>query len=389
MADWHLITGEYPPQPGGVSDYSYLVAAGLAAAGDTVHVWCPPSSGQTPDPPRVDGVVVHRELGRIDPADLRRVGQMLNRYPGPRRLLLQWVPHAYGYRSMNLAFCSWLWKRVTADDDSLEIMVHEPSLDFSKAGSWKHNGAAAVHRLMAVILVRAARRVWFSIPAWEARWRPYALGRRVPFAWAPVPSNVPTVDDPIAVAEIRRRYAPGKAPILGHFGTYGAYTAEQLTALLPRILSDCDSHALLLGRGGHDWRDKLLRKHPELAGRVHTTGGLPPADLSRHLSACDVMVQPYPDGVNSRHGTMMGALAHGLPIVTTSGVLTESLWMESGAVALAPVQDASALVDLTRQLLADEAQRGCLGGAAKALYQTRFDLRHTIAALRSGNSELG
>jgi hypothetical protein len=38
---WHLVTCEYPPQVGGVSDYSLAVATGLAAAGQTVHVWCP------------------------------------------------------------------------------------------------------------------------------------------------------------------------------------------------------------------------------------------------------------------------------------------------------------------------------------------------------------
>jgi len=37
----HLITGEYPPQSGGVSDYSYLVATGLAKASEKVHVWAP------------------------------------------------------------------------------------------------------------------------------------------------------------------------------------------------------------------------------------------------------------------------------------------------------------------------------------------------------------
>ena len=38
---WVLITGEYPPAPGGVSDYSSMVARGLAEAGDEVHVWAP------------------------------------------------------------------------------------------------------------------------------------------------------------------------------------------------------------------------------------------------------------------------------------------------------------------------------------------------------------
>jgi hypothetical protein len=32
MLRWHIITGEYPPQPGGVSDYTRLVARGWQTA---------------------------------------------------------------------------------------------------------------------------------------------------------------------------------------------------------------------------------------------------------------------------------------------------------------------------------------------------------------------
>src|SRR5260221_4075914 len=98
---WHII-GEYPPQPGGVSDYTAAVATGLASEGDEVHVWRPDCSG-----PRLDGrgVVVHRELGGISLADLRRVGKQLDRFPAPRKLFGQWVPQGFGYRSMNVGFC--------------------------------------------------------------------------------------------------------------------------------------------------------------------------------------------------------------------------------------------------------------------------------------------
>ena len=77
-------------------------------------------------------------------------------------------------------------------------MVHEPYLAFGE-GSWKQNGVAAVHRLMTMVLLSAARRVWMSIPAWEASWRPYALGRPLSFHWLPVASNIPVIDDPARV----------------------------------------------------------------------------------------------------------------------------------------------------------------------------------------------
>jgi hypothetical protein len=38
---WHILTGEYPPQPGGVSDYTRQLARALVDAGDSVEVWAP------------------------------------------------------------------------------------------------------------------------------------------------------------------------------------------------------------------------------------------------------------------------------------------------------------------------------------------------------------
>ena len=46
--DWHVITGEYPPQRGGIGDYTELLAAGLAAEGHAVSVWCPECEGESP-----------------------------------------------------------------------------------------------------------------------------------------------------------------------------------------------------------------------------------------------------------------------------------------------------------------------------------------------------
>jgi hypothetical protein len=119
---WHIVTSEYPPDVGGVSDYCAVVAAGLAAAGDEVHVWCgsgsriPDPRSPIPDPrspipdPR-SRVHVHPVLGTFTPRDLRRADRLLDRFAAPRRLLVQWVPHGFGYRSLNVPFCAWISRR--------------------------------------------------------------------------------------------------------------------------------------------------------------------------------------------------------------------------------------------------------------------------------------
>lgn len=370
--------------PGGVGDYTHLIAKGLAAAGDTVHVWCPDAGAEFKESA---GINVHRELGAMKTEDWRRVGRLLERFTAPRRILVQWVPHGYGYRSMNLPFCAWLWKRARVNGDDVELMVHEPFLQFGE-GNWKQDGVAVVHRLMTTMLLNAARRVWLSIPAWEKLLRPFALGRRVRFDWLPIASTIPVVDDPDAVNALRQRLAPGDVRVVGHFGTYGKHLTKLLMAALPVLLSDALNPGLLLliGRGSLGARQRLVRECPELAQRVYATGALCAEDLSRYMRACDFMVQPFPDGVSSRRTSAMAGLSHGRPIVTTSGPLTESFWSGSGAVALAPVGDVAALVGAARRLLEDEEARARMSAAASSLYRERFDVRNTIAALRDGRA---
>ena len=375
---WHVITSEYPPQSGGVSDYTYGVAAGLAAQGDEVHVWCTACHSAEP---RAEGVIVHRELGAISSGDLRQVGRLLDKFPGPRHILVQWVPHGYGYRSMNLGFCWWLRNRAAQQGDRVDIMLHEPYLGFGR--KWRQTSVAMVHRLMTLVLLRAATKVWVAIPEWEKRWSRYTLGRTVPFQWLPIPSNIPVSDNPSGIQAVRRRYSSGGELLIGHFGTYG----WPITSLLEPVLLGLGNDSakltiLLLGIGSEKFRDELIRKQPRLASLIQAAGGLSVEDLSCHVAACDLLIQPYPDGVSSRRGSFMVGLCHGKPVVTTIGPLSEPFWAETGALAFAHVNDPERFLHLVHQLRTDAVERARMGRAASALYRERFHISHTIGALR-------
>jgi hypothetical protein len=66
LSTWHVITCEYPPQQGRVADYTRLVALGLAASGDRIHVWAPAVTDEVP----ADDVEVHRLPGSFGPRAL-------------------------------------------------------------------------------------------------------------------------------------------------------------------------------------------------------------------------------------------------------------------------------------------------------------------------------
>jgi glycosyltransferase involved in cell wall biosynthesis len=140
---------------------------------------------------------------------------------------------------------------------------------------------------------------------------------------------------------------------------------------------------LLLGRSGETFAEDLRSRTTRAAHRITAIGGVPSATVSVHLQACDLLVQPYIDGVSSRRGTMMAALAHGIPTVTTTGRLTERLWQSSGAARLIAAGDLEALLDAVVELAGDPAARERYASSARALYDNHFDLSRTVRALRS------
>jgi glycosyltransferase involved in cell wall biosynthesis len=368
---WAFLTGEYPPQRGGVADYTHSVATALAVQGDAVHVWAP----QCADEPcqELPGPVHVHRLPGFDRKSLLMLSADLAKLTKPLRLLVQYVPQAFGWKGMNVPFCFWLSRQ----EHPLWVTFHEVRFPFLWSQSPQRNLLAAVTRIMSSRVARAAERILITIPAWGP-----LLPKGTKTEWLPVPSNFPSEVDPADVAALRLRL--GEAPIVGHFGTYGELISPLLSGAILRLLA-ADSHlrVLLLGHGSERFAASYLRSHPQHESRLIAGGSRASYDLACHLAACDVVMQPYPDGVSSRRTTLMASLALGLPIVTTSGPLTEALWEKSDAVVLAPVGREQALADGVQLLLADRARRDEIGRKAKDLHQRQFSLERTIQILRS------
>jgi glycosyltransferase involved in cell wall biosynthesis len=387
---WHIVTGEYPPTLGGVADHSRLLAEELSRRGEEVHVWCPGAGPST----REGDVAVHRVAGTWSGAGRRAVGRMMRAAPAGT-VLVQWVPHAYGWKSLNVGFCRWIWG-LARGGLPVEVFVHEPFLAFGE-GNWKQEAAAVVHRGMVMMLFAAAARIWVSIPAWEGRIRPWLCGRDVPVSWLPVPSNIPPVEAPQQVAALREDLLRGSLPrrtgaarpslLVGHFGTYGKATRGALLATLERVLArDPSIAALLIGRDGRVFREDLCARVPGSGPRVHATGALDAPAVSRHLQACDLVIQPYIDGASTRRGTLMAAFAHGRPIVTSVGRLSESFWADEHgrSVVTVPAGDDEGMADAALRLADDVDARARLGAAALRLYDERFSIGRTVSRFLDG-----
>ena len=363
----HFLTTEYPPGKGGVADYTRLVARALAERQGTVHVWAPHAIG----PEVVDeGVVVHR-VGAFDYRSLEGMAKQLEGLPGPRRLFLQYVPTAFGFWGMNVPLVRWLHAR----SEELWIQFHEVALGWKL---WRKPQLHVVHAVelwMAAALSRRAERIFVSIEAWKRR-----LGRHAERAeWLPIPSNVLVVVDPGDLGRAQASLGPGTW--VAHFGTYSPLIRRDLEPAIREIARRRkDVRFLLLGRGAHEFMAALT-----LGDRVDAREDLASSEIAALLKASTVALQPFPDGISARRTSAMAALALGVPMVTTDGFLSDSVW-RGGAVALAPTGRPLELARLCCTLLDDAGRRRALGERGARLYGDHFSLERTLETVLSGSN---
>lgn len=198
-----------------------------------------------------------------------------------------------------------------------------------------------------------------------------------PLANIPIGSNIDAYQpNHIEVAEVRENLGLQKSDILlGYFGfvneSKGADTLVQAMSKLPM-----NYHLVFIGgqTGASDDTNADFVAHVrdlvadlDLEGRVHWTGFMPDKRVSAYLKAADLMVMPYRDGVSLRRGTLMAALAHGCPLVTTIPARPIEQLVHGNNVWLIPADDVHSLVEAIGTVLHNRDLRMKLGEGAEKL----------------------
>ena len=287
----------------------------------------------------------------------------------------------YAMRGMNLPLAVWL--RWSAPRPRW-VLFHEVAFPMSSEYSLKQRFLGLIQHLMAGSVVRGADRSFITVPRWQSILRKCAPGC-LRSEIVPVPSNVAPSADADAVARLCSAFARDPAdPIVGHFGTWG----EAITSLVePVVISLLEARPDLvfvaIGRSSEVWRAGFLARHPDFADRTHATGSTSPERVAEYLSACDLLIQPYPDGASGRRTTAMAGIALGRPVVTDSGTATEPVWSDECLVVLSDASDTRAMVQAIVALLDDPAERTALGKRAAEGYARHFGIDRTLKILRA------
>jgi glycosyltransferase involved in cell wall biosynthesis len=176
--------------------------------------------------------------------------------------------------------------------------------------------------------------------------------------------------------------------VLGFFGFFNARKGVETLIRALAILRQDESpipnppssiyHLLFIGGavGSSDatnraYADRMTALIAELGltDRVHYTGYVSPEKVSAAFAALDLCVLPYADGISFHHGTLMAALAHAQPIVSTRPAVELPELAHGENVWLTPPDDPGALAAAIAELAADPQRRRRLARGAAELAQ--------------------
>lgn len=312
-----IVTGEYPPAIGGVSDYTALLAHHLANLGSRVTVVTTARDGRASDPCRAS--VGGREIERIE------IPGWSHRY---RREIFDAVASAQ-------ADIVHLQYQTAAFDMAPSINVFPLLLGLNGLrlpvvttfhdlrAPYLFPKAGPLRRLAVSVLLGASAGAIFTNPADLALARPLRTAAWIPMGPTLVPSSTSSR------TRTRARWAIREDELcLAHFGFINATKGiESLVRAAERLQrANLGFRLLFIGDevGSADPKNRATAARVRaLAGelgvgsRITWSGFDAPPEISSALAAADLIVLPYADGASLGRSSLLSCLAHGSAVVTT------------------------------------------------------------------------
>ena len=355
------ITPDYPPDRGGVSDHSSAMVSVLRAAGHDVLVCSRPHE---------------RGFRQLD-AELAA--------HAPDLVVLAYVPLGYAPRTGGIApalarWCIGLRKRLHC---RAILLAHEASLPAGyllRQRDFKLAALAAAQIAQFSILTGCFDSVLFSnegtLRAWVQHFPPLTKRSHT----IRICSNIPYSPSASPAADLMAAgYMVPASTILffgtGHQSVLLDYVEEAFVALLA---VEPNARLVVMGMSAEKLRE-LRPSLADLGDRVHALGYVAAEHVSLWLQVATLVLSPLIEGVSARKGTVMAALQHGKPVVTTRGFHTRDDIAWDRICVLTPL-DRAAFAAIAVKVWHDAKLRAEVGSAARAEYEAHASA--TVTALQ-------
>ena len=312
-----LVSAEYPPLPGGIGDYTAALAHTLQAQGATVAIL---TGNGAPDQEH-DTVPVFRRVRSWG----RRVREDVEAVMAEWQADLLHIQYQTGAYQMKPAI-NLLPSRL---DLPTAVTFHDlrmPYLGPKVAPLRRYVTRLLIESSAGVVVTNAEDLARLAgDPSLVADPDMYSFARPLhpPPVLIPIGANIAVQPLPDRAALREKLGVAADGFLVAYFGlinqSKGVHTVIESLQYLPET-----TRLVLIGGAALGARDQeygqVVQATLERLGlheRVTRTGYLSAEEVSRTLQAADAAALPFVDGASYRRGSLLAALAHGLPTITT------------------------------------------------------------------------
>lgn len=371
-----LITRNLPPQLDGIGDYTAYLARALSGDGVCVEIL----TDREPAEP-IPGVAIHATVPRWNSGAVWRIVREVRRV-GPTVVNWQYTPFLYGRKGIAISFALLPLLLRALTQAKVVVTCHEVYFPFRlysefgvKALVW-----GVVQRAELLLIGMASHGLVVTTGRRARIIRRLLSWKRECIRRLPVGANVV----PVVLSEAQRatiRASVGATDDTAVLGVFSTLTQHRSLATIIRAMAMLSAkrevRLLCLGkinRQDRVWNEVMgLADHLGVCPLIHAPGVQSPQDLSAAFQALDIYLALYDDGASGVRTTLITALAHGLPVISTRGAATDADWfVEQENVLFLESPEPAALADVILRVVEDRELRERLRKGARRSYLARF-----------------
>lgn len=319
-----VICPHFPPDKDGLAGYTDKYSRELSKHFE-VHVLASSHADRQREEILPSGVTVHR---KVESWSLGQVFETLDlvRAIDPDEVNIQYLPFLYARRggvNFGIVWLAILIKQFLGKP--FVVVYHELHYPFSFHPKYLLMSLLQVLMLLGVGLF--ANKIHAATSWYATLLKRYFFFSPNKVFYCPVGSNIDRI--PLAnKSELREKYGLKENEII--LSCFGMFHVSKRVPLIIDVLGKLykrrDLHFKLLFIGpSRDQFAKFL-KTPNLKEDypfLIPTGALEDNDVSLHLQLSEIFIGLYDDGASGRRGSLIAALQHGLPLITTVSDKTE------------------------------------------------------------------
>ena len=337
-----MISGDFPPRISGVGDYAWHVSRTIN--GKKLPVTVITTSGGESDFEIPEGLDVRRVMSKWSFNELIRVVSVINGLSGRTVVNIQYYcPETYG-RYLLINFLPLIF-RIFRPSIRTVVTMH---------GFWEQS---QLYRLRSIPMLAASHGVIYVDSLNRSLLARFGGTFANRMKYIPIAANIlPIPCSSMSRIKWRKELGLNTYDVaISFFGGFGRNKGlEYLIKALHQIIKSTTIPVVMLAIGdfhqesvddNYESEIHSLIGKLEIQERIKFVSDPKPEMVSRYLHAADMAVYPFINGVGENSGSMLAALAHGLPTVITAGPANNSEFTEKYGVAVVPARNSEMLAD--------------------------------------------